>query len=102
MVGLRSLFAAPTALLLLGAAGAGFFSDNVSEAVSSAAAQYHAAQASPACNIKGNISIATGERIYHMPGQKYYARTIINTSEGEHWFCSEKEARAAGWRRSRI
>src|SRR5690606_16116293 len=27
---------------------------------------------SAACNIKGNISISTGERIYHVPGQTYY------------------------------
>jgi hypothetical protein len=31
------------------------------------------------CDIKGNISTSTGERIYHMPGQKYYFLTrIIN------------------------
>jgi len=55
-----------------------------------------------ACNIKGNISYLTGERIYHMPGQKYYWRTIISPWRGERWFCSEAEARAAGWRRSKI
>ena len=27
------------------------------------------------CWIKGNISVETGERIYHMPGQEYYAAT---------------------------
>lgn len=52
------------------------------------------------CSIKGNIS-ASGERIYHVPGQKYYAATRIDTSKGERWFCSEAEARAAGWRRSK-
>jgi hypothetical protein len=25
----------------------------------------------PGCNIKGNISIATGEKIYHLPGLEY-------------------------------
>ena len=53
------------------------------------------------CNIKGNISFNTGERIYHVPGQKYYAETIISPSKGERWFCSEKEALAAGWRKAR-
>jgi endonuclease YncB( thermonuclease family) len=53
------------------------------------------------CSIKGNISFTTGERIYHVPGQIYYSVTRINTSKGERWFCSEAEARAAGWRRSR-
>jgi hypothetical protein len=52
------------------------------------------------CLIKGNIS-AKGERIYHMPGAEHYARTSINASKGERWFCSEAEARDAGWRRSR-
>lgn len=54
------------------------------------------------CGIKGNISATTGERIYHMPGQKYYFSTRIDRSSGERWFCSETEAVAAGWRKSRI
>ena len=52
------------------------------------------------CSIKGNIS-KSGTRIYHVPGGRYYDRTRINTSRGERWFCTENEARAAGWRRSR-
>ncbi len=56
--------------------------------------------ADPACNIKGNIS-RDGTRIYHVPGQYFYDRTRINTGKGERWFCSEAEARAAGWRRAR-
>ena len=52
------------------------------------------------CRIKGNIS-RRGARIYHVPGGHYYERTLINTSKGERWFCSEAEARSAGWRRSR-
>lgn len=58
------------------------------------------AAASGACAIKGNIS-RKGERIYHVPGQKYYHKTSISEGKGERWFCSEDEARAAGWRRSR-
>ncbi len=52
------------------------------------------------CRIKGNIS-RRGERIYHVPGGHYYESTKISTSKGERWFCSEAEARSAGWRRSR-
>lgn len=52
------------------------------------------------CNIKGNIS-AKGERIYHVPGQKYYVQTKITEGKGERWFCSENEAQQAGWRKSR-
>ena len=55
----------------------------------------------PSCNIKGNISISSGERIYHVPGQKYYTSTIIRPEHGERWFCSEGDARSAGWRKSR-
>lgn len=52
------------------------------------------------CVIKGNIS-SKGSRIYHVPGQRHYDRTQINPAKGERWFCTEAEARAAGWRRSR-
>ena len=54
------------------------------------------------CGIKGNISVNTGERIYHAPGRKYYFATRINMLRGEKWFCSEAAARSAGWRRSRV
>ncbi len=53
------------------------------------------------CVIKGNIS-SSGDRIYHMPGQKYYDKTVIDESKGEHWFCTENEAIAAGFRKSKI
>lgn len=49
------------------------------------------------CNIKGNINEG-GERIYHVPNGKWYEKTNINESKGERWFCSEDEARGAGWR----
>lgn len=52
-----------------------------------------------ACLIKGNIS--RNGHIYHVPGGRYYDRTRIDTSKGERWFCTEAEARAAGWRPSR-
>ena len=51
------------------------------------------------CVIKGNIS-SKGERIYHVPGGEFYDRTKISPAKGERWFCTEGEARAAGWRRS--
>ena len=52
------------------------------------------------CLIKGNIS-RSGTRIYHTPGSTYYGRTRITEGRGERWFCSEKEAIDAGWRKSR-
>jgi len=51
------------------------------------------------CDIKGNIS-STGEKIYHLPGCGSYAKTVIDESHGERWFCTEAEAQAAGWRRA--
>ena len=54
------------------------------------------------CDIKGNISLKTGERIYHVPGQQYYGKTVISPDKGEAWFCTEAEARANGWRKSRV
>jgi hypothetical protein len=50
--------------------------------------------------IKGNISYTTGAKIYHLPGDDYYKKTVIDTSSGERWFCTAKEARDAGWRAS--
>jgi endonuclease YncB( thermonuclease family) len=50
----------------------------------------------PACLIKGNIN-AKGVRYYHAPGMRSYAGTRIDEATGERWFCTEAEARAAGW-----
>lgn len=47
------------------------------------------------CAIKGNHS-RDGEFIYHLPGQRYYEVT-----RPEALFCTEREAMAAGFRRSR-
>lgn len=53
------------------------------------------------CNIKGNISVSTGQKIYHQPGQKYYNKTVVDETKGEKWFCNETEAQAAGFRKSK-
>ncbi len=52
------------------------------------------------CNIKGNIS-SDDEKIYHTTDCPYYAKTKIDTSKGERWFCSESEAISAGWRKAK-
>ena len=52
------------------------------------------------CTIKGNIS-TSGEHIYHMPGCGSYTKTQIDTSKGEHMFCTEDEAVGAGWRKAK-
>jgi len=52
-----------------------------------------------ACDIKGNINNKK-EKIYHLPGCLSYNQTKIDTSRGEHYFCSEQEALVAGWRKA--
>ncbi len=47
------------------------------------------------CTIKGNIN-GKGERIYHTASSRMYART-----QAEQMFCSEEQARAAGFRAPR-
>jgi hypothetical protein len=54
---------------------------------------------SPECVIKGNVD-RKGERIYHLPSQLNYAPINMAKGVGERWFCTEAEARAAGWRRA--
>ncbi|HEY9659225.1 MAG TPA: cold shock domain-containing protein [Allocoleopsis sp.] len=54
----------------------------------------------PGCVIKGNISVTTGDRIYHLPGMEDYASTVIDLIEGERWFCTESEAIENGWRKA--
>jgi micrococcal nuclease len=56
---------------------------------------------SAACLIKGNIS-GDGEKIYHVPGQRYYDETKIDTTKGERWFCTRAAAQAAGWRAAKV
>lgn len=65
-----------------------------------AEAQAKAPAPQAGCVIKGNRS-GSGNQIYHMPGQADYDATVITEAKGERWFCSEAEARAAGWRRAK-
>jgi endonuclease YncB( thermonuclease family) len=57
----------------------------------------------PKCVIKGNIIeewLHRGEKAYHFPGCIQYNTTRIELWRGEQWFCSEKEAQAAGYKKS--
>lgn len=49
----------------------------------------------PSCTIKGNIRGNT--KTYHLPDCKNYTQTIIDTSFGDRWICSEEEATKAGF-----
>ncbi|WP_249130427.1 hypothetical protein [Bradyrhizobium sp. AUGA SZCCT0283] len=48
------------------------------------------------CPIKGKINATTGERIYHMSGQKFYFGWVAKSGSVLKW------TRAAGWRTVRI
>lgn len=80
------------------AVAGGYFADDI---LHGAAAAKTAMVARANCTIKGNISYNTGEHIYHVPGQMFYDETRVRSDQGERWFCTEAEARAAGWRRSK-
>jgi hypothetical protein len=56
-----------------------------------------AVEAPAGCAIKGNVN-AKGERIYHLPKMRSYAGTLVTPGKGERWFCSEEQAKAAGWK----
>lgn len=49
------------------------------------------------CNIKGNLDKDANKKIYYFPGCSQYEFTIIEKDLGEDWFCTEKEAREAGF-----
>lgn len=63
-------------------------------AVRRATKQAPRAQQFTGCVIKGNRN-RRGEWIYHVPGMPYYEQT-----RAEEMFCSEADARAAGYRRA--
>lgn len=83
------------ALLIVAGGGAGYFGEKILGSFPPTAALFKGD-----CAIKGNISIGSGEHIYHVPGQVDYDTTIIRPEYGERWFCSEADARHAGWRKA--
>jgi len=52
------------------------------------------------CIIKGNISEKSFGRTYLVPGCDNYNRVKIDYGKGEQYFCSEKEAINAGFRKA--
>lgn len=57
-----------------------------------------ARQADAACTIRGKVA-ADGSRLYFVPTDPAYDTMAIDPSRGERTFCSDEDARAAGWRR---
>lgn len=53
----------------------------------------------PKCNIKGNIGESKSDRNYFNPTCSNYTETVVWKSFGDEWFCTEKEAESAGFRK---
>ena len=51
----------------------------------------------PKCAIKGNHDLDRNEYLYLTPDCPYYSAVIIRRFEGDQWFCSEPEAKKAGF-----
>lgn len=51
--------------------------------------------------IKGNVDQRSGELLYHVPGSLFYSTTVVEPGQGDRWFCTEAEAQALGWERSK-
>ena len=49
------------------------------------------------CVIKGNIDKGTWDHLYHLPNCRHYNQIVLDQDMGEQFFCSEKEAQAAGF-----
>jgi endonuclease YncB( thermonuclease family) len=54
----------------------------------------------PDCAIKGNINWG-GACIFHPPNGKWYRQIHLERQQGDRWFCTAAEARAAGCRETR-
>lgn len=51
----------------------------------------------PKCSIKGNLGREA--KIYYLPDCGVYPNVVLQRYKGDEWFCSEKEALAAGFRK---
>lgn len=54
----------------------------------------------PNCLIKANIDKSTYQKFYHLPGCKQYNQIVIDKDMGEGYFCSEEEAKQAGFKKA--
>lgn len=55
----------------------------------------------PKCAIKGNIIQKTNAKEYILPECNMYTSSIVEKYKGEEWFCSEAEAKKAGFVKSK-
>ena len=54
----------------------------------------------PNCLIKGNVRHGREAMIYTLPGCQTYDVTVVQKDQGDMWFCTEAEAKKAGFVRS--
>lgn len=54
-------------------------------------------QSTDACAIKGNVN-NRGQRIYHVPGDRWFGRLQLHPRQGDRCFLSVEEAESAGFR----
>lgn len=55
----------------------------------------------PKCAIKGNIDFPINKYTYHLPGCTQYETAVVQEDKGEAWFCTEAEARKAGFTKAK-
>lgn len=55
----------------------------------------------PKCVIKGNVIQHSGSKEYIMPSCRLYNLSVIEKYKGEDWFCTEAEAKKAGFVKSK-
>jgi len=52
------------------------------------------------CLIKGNVRRDRKTKTYHLPTCFNYEKIVVNEAEKDQWFCTEEEAKAAGFRKA--
>ena len=56
----------------------------------------------PKCNIKGNFEDKKiSKKLYYLPNCAQYEYVIVEKDLGEQWFCDEKEAIKAGYKKAK-
>ncbi len=51
----------------------------------------------PACAIKGNVDTTLNKKLYYPPDCPYHSKVIIMKFQGDAWFCTEADAKKAGF-----
>ena len=54
----------------------------------------------PNCSIKGNVNQTNKRKVYHFPGCQQYESIPVELYLEDQWFCTEAEARKAGFTKS--